>query len=148
MPPASKARIHAHFQELVQALATQAAALAKAAQGDGQRQWQTPPQHGWSGDVFDIPGMDQAFDRSEINSNFAEVCDSADAPGTVGDVASLKLQADYTAMVERAYRARVASPARCLAHAAARRAGHGHAAGIFTGGVLRYAQDLLRAGQT
>ncbi len=91
--------------------------------------------------------MDQAFDREAINQNFAELFAASDNAGTIGDATSLKLQGDYVAVVERAYRARVATPLRCMAHAAARRAGHGHAAGVFTGGVLQYAQDAIKAGQ-
>jgi hypothetical protein len=59
---------------------------------------------------------------------------------------SVKTQADHVALQERALRTRYATTVRCIAHAAARWHGHGHAQGVFRDGVMRYAQDTIKAG--
>lgn len=142
----SKAQIHTIFADTLQGLLTQARDAAAATMVQTQtRPWQVPKE---PPDVFDIGGMNAAFDRAKIADNHAEVIGDVEAPGTAGDVISLKLQSDYVAAVERAFRARHATAVRCMAHAAGRRDGHGHAAGIFSdaSGALRFATDVKMIG--
>lgn len=144
MPAKSRGRVHAIFQDRVEELAEQATTIADATRQTEQRVWQYPDE--LETGPLDIPGITEAFDRTEIATNYEEAVSDGASPGTVGDVISLKNQGDYVAVMERAFRARHATPVRNLAHAAARRKGQGHEKGIFKGGVLVHAQDTLKAG--
>jgi hypothetical protein len=141
----TKGQVHKVFNDRTGELATHAAQNAQAARGQGQRTWARPGGD-WSGDPLDIAGLVDAYDRGAIDENYAGLLASGSDPGTAGDAISLKTQADYVALQERALRTRYASSVRCLAHAAARWRGHGHAKGIFHDGVIRYAQDAIAAG--
>ncbi len=140
----SKARIHTVFLETVNQLADQVDKQAKAARGHDTRPWNRPDA---LVDPLDVPAI-TGFDRVEINANYEELLADSDAPGTSGDAISLKVQCDYVAARERAFRARHATPVRLIAMHVASRAGHGHPKGAFLGGALRYAQDALKAGQS
>lgn len=123
-------------------LKTTAEGIADSLLNEGQRPWQTPPD--WSGDPLDVEGMADGFDRSEAGEVYGEALQSEE--GSAGDAASMKLQSDYLATRERAYRLRHATPIRCALMAASRRAGHGDAgAGVFAR-VESFAQDLIVAG--
>lgn len=142
----SKAQVHTRFTAQVQQLAAEAGLIHQGVTSGDGREWQLGDLNGWSGDVTDIPGMARPFDRSEIGQNFADVYQPAE-PGTVGDAATLRLQNDYLAAMERAFRTRHASSVRCTIMAAGRRNGHQSGQGPLLDGVIRYAQDLLTAGQ-
>lgn len=149
--PTTKAQVHGIFTKAVQALQRQARDISEAAKSPSQtRPWQVPPASAWDGDLTAVDQLEKAFDRAEIEENHAEVIGDLESPGTAGDVISLKLQNDYVAAMERAFRARHATPVRCMAHAAGRRAGHGHSAGIFsdTSGALRFATDIKMIGDS
>lgn len=136
-----KAILHDTFVDLMRDLREDSEKLHQAEIGSGQRVWMAPAN--WMGDPFDIPNQHlPAFDRTEINQNYEEL--HTDKDGRVGGAASLKMQLDCTAVMERAFRSRHASSVRCQLHAAARHAGHGHTAGVFPR-VVDYAQDLLKA---
>jgi hypothetical protein len=143
MPVASKGRIHDVFDRNLTQLTEQAEHQARAARGDGPRPWNRPEE---VPGVIDVPGITAAFDRTEIGSNYAACVADGGSPGTGGDVVALKTQNDYTGVMERAFRARHCTPVRAIALATGWRKGHGSANGIF-GGVRRYAQDALKAGQ-
>jgi hypothetical protein len=98
----------------------------------------------WVGDPFAIPTQHlPSFDRTKINEQYQEIHRSKTA-GHIGDAASLKIQLDYVAAMERAFRSRHASPIRNIMHAAARHQGQGSSQGVF-GAVRNYAQDLIAA---
>jgi hypothetical protein len=142
--PQSQAQVDPTFNATVGGLADQAEAQAQAARGQGLRPWNAPDN---AGSPLDVPGTTAAFDRAAIDAAYGRAIGDAASPGTVGDCVALKVQSDYVAMMERAYRARHCTPVRLLAMAAARRAGHGQDGGVFRGGVLRYAADALKAGE-
>lgn len=142
---ASKGQVHDRFTAQVQKLAAEAGLLHKGVTSGEGREWQLGDLNGWSGDVTDIPGMSRPFDRKAIGQNFADVYQGT--PGTTGDAATLRLQNDYLAAMERAFRTRHASSVRLTIMAAGRRKGHADAQGPLLDGVIRYAQDLLKAGQ-
>ncbi len=142
---ASKGQIHARFTAQVRALAAEAGLLHAGVTTGTGREWQLGDLNGWSGDVTDVPGMGKPFDRKAIGQNFADVYQGE--PGTTGDAATLRLQNDYLAAMERAYRTRHVSSVRATIMAAGRRAGHASPQGPLLDGVIRYAQDLLKAGQ-
>jgi hypothetical protein len=136
----SSGKLHDVFVQNVETLANDAAIV-----GAGfARVWQIPEA---ITDTTDVTTITAGFDRTEIDTNYAEVHANPSDPGTVGDVVALKVQSDFVAIDERAFRAAHASPVRCLAHAAARRRGHGNNRGVFLGGVMRYVQDALTAGK-
>jgi hypothetical protein len=141
---ASKGQVHDVFRERTGELADHAAAKARSVRGTGVRPWNRP--EGWSGDPRDIPGLAAAYDRGALDQDYARLIGAGDDPGTTGDAVSVKTQADYVALQERALRTRYATTVRCIAHAAARWHGHGHAQGVFRDGVMRYAQDTIKAG--
>jgi hypothetical protein len=139
----TKGQMHDVFLDRTGELADRAAARAGAARGAGRRPWATP--EGWSGDPRDIPGLTAAYDRGDIDRNYAQLIGSGSDPGTTGDVVAVKTQADYTALQERGLRARYASSIRCVAHATARWRGHGAEQGVF-GEMIKYVQDAIKAG--
>lgn len=99
---------------------------------------------GWDGDLFNLEGISQAFSRDELDEDFLKVIDPAN-PGVIGDLVSISLQGDWLATMERAFRARHQTPVRAWMHAAGRRKGHGHNAGVINQGLLRYVENLLQA---
>jgi hypothetical protein len=127
-------RVHPAFEDQL----TRLRALAAAA-GAGTPGWWLPPASAWSGDVLDVPGMAAAFDRSAVGADYAEALTT---DGTAATAASLRVQNDYVAALERAFRARHRGPVRDAAHAAARHRGHGAARGVYDA-ALAYAKDLL-----
>lgn len=144
----SKAKLMPIFTTTVTELAKGSLANGQAATGGKSRVWQTPPLGGWQGDHSDIAGMVSPFDRTDINDLYAQCISDAGSPGTDGDLIALVTQIGYVGAMERAYRARHASPVRCLINAAGRRIGHGQAAGVLRGGAVGYIQDVIAAGQT
>lgn len=117
----------------------------KAATLTGQRRWMMPPAGTWSGDPLDVAGMDGAFDRDRLNELYAEALGDPSKGGTVGDCAAAKLQIDYTAVMERAFRTRHMTYRRAVAHAQGRRKAQGAATGVFVGSVLPYVQNVIEA---
>jgi len=137
----ANAQLHDVFVDLLDGLQTGSAQMHLADTGQAQRAWMTPA--GWDGDPFAIATVHlPAFDREPINQNYQEVHSGED--GRIGAAASLKIQLDYVAVMERAFRSRHAGPIRGQMHAAARHAGQGHVKGIFPR-TRDYAQDLLKS---
>lgn len=117
-------RVHDVFHERLADLRLQAQQIQQAIQGAAQRPWQVPAN--FTGSLLDVPELhNPAFNRDEINANYEEVTKDPKNAGTVGDVIGLKLQLDYVACEERAFRARHTTLARamCLGHG--RRFGQG-----------------------
>jgi hypothetical protein len=105
-----------------------------------QRQWMVPDLGSGS---FTIPGLAKAFDRTEMGNGYATAFTSPQ--GSAGDAMAAKLQSDYLASQERAYRCRKNGKVRCGLHAATRRTAHGAKNGVF-GRVSSYVQDVIQAG--
>lgn len=131
------------FVLLMQSMLTEAINSTNAIQNQQLNKWYLADLSLWNGNVLDINAIGAAFDREEVGIAYGETIVSAD--GATGEAASCTLQSDYMAVMERAFRARHASPIRSKAHAAARRLGHGDAVGCIQR-VTGYAQDLLTAG--
>jgi len=113
------------FTTRLRELKRQAEAQANAFKGDGARVWNIPEDitatHLFA-DIRSLHGAkDTGYDRTTINNRYELCFQSADDPGTVGDVIGLKLEMDYLAAAERAFRFRHASTPRLLTHAACRR---------------------------
>lgn len=117
--------VHVVFHNRLTDLRDQAKRMHNALQGKAQRQWQIPSD--FTGSLLDIAELhNPSFDRTKINDNYEQAVKDPDKPGTNGDVIGLKLQIDYNACEERAFRARHTTLCRamCLGHA--RRYGQGH----------------------
>lgn len=139
-PPPQPAR---EFVENVARLAETSGLIADAAKGLGARPWQSPPAAGWGGDHDDPAGMTPPFDRAATVDAYARLAASG---GTVGAAGATATQVAWVAACERAYRARHASPLRCMAAASSRRAGHARPRGVLLGGTIGHVQALLSAG--
>lgn len=121
----SKAQVHEVIRRRLADLQKQAQQLQNAQQGKHQRIWQIPSDY--EGSTLDVPNLhNPSFDRESVNEEYIALTTSPENAGTMGDVISLKMQIDYNASEERAFRARHATMARsmCLAHG--RRYGQGH----------------------
>ena len=141
---ASKGKIHDIFQNNLEDLTEQGGQQADAIRDATARPWNRPTD---LDDPLDIAGVTDSFDRDEIDTNFGELIQDPTDPGTCGDVISVKTQGDYVAEMERGFRARHATPVRCIGHAGGRRWGHSQQPGVFLGGVLKHVQDALQSGQ-
>jgi hypothetical protein len=136
------------FLDNVNELAKTSGALGDAAKDAGKRVWQLPPKKDWGGKHSDLAGLVSPFDRADVNNKYAEAIGNPESGVPLSDLMSLGLQISYVAAMERAYRARHASPVRCLLVAAARRTGHGKDAGVLKGGVVGYIQAVAGSGQS
>lgn len=89
------------------------------------REWHVPADFV---DPLDVPALHvPAWDRNDINQKYSEeiVGKRDDASGSDGDARAMKIQADYLAVEERAFRTRHASMIRCAAFLHGRLDGHG-----------------------
>lgn len=117
-------RVHSVCHDRLTELREQARRAHNAIQGKTQRQWQIPST--LTGSILNVPQLHEpAFNRDEINANYAEATRDPGNPGTVGDVIGLKLQIDYIACEERAFRARHTTLCRAFCLANGRRYGQG-----------------------
>ena len=140
-----KAKLHDRMNDALELLAQYADASYKAATGKGQPVWFVPSPDDWGGNPLDIKGLTQAFNRDKINENYRDSHSTA-GEGTVSDSIALKLQIDWIGALERSYRMRHASVARCAFAAAGRSCGHGNEKGVFKGGVRNHIVDILQQG--
>ena len=146
MQGSKKGKVHDVFRKRTLQLREGSKKIADSVKGgeDAQRPWEVPDE--LTTQLTDIAALHTpAFDRSEINANYDEVLASGADPGTVGDAASLKLQVDFNAAEERAFRLRHATSLRCIIVAHGRLDGHGHQGGIYAA-AENMAADLIAAG--
>ena len=141
-----KGKIHDLMDAVLSLLAKQSTAAAGAVTSDNQPEWFVPSPDDWNGDPLDVKATTKAFNRDEINENYRDAHKDPEDPGTVADATVLKLQIDWIGAMERAYRLRHATSARCGFAAASRLAGHGHEQGTFLGGVKNHLVDILQEG--
>lgn len=99
-----------------------------------QRKWQMPAPNGWDLDLFNISGISKAFDRDTANKVYMRALTKGpvvgaldlapEGEGRIADCQAMKIQIDYLAVQERAFRLRHSTSIRCAMHAASRRRGH------------------------
>lgn len=149
----SIAQIYPQFQDHLAAIAAFSNAAADATQLSGQRMWMLPPVSAqdtyypgtWDGDPWSWVSMIYAWNRAEINDDYSTIIgDPAQEVGS-GEAMVVKLQMDYIATMERAFRTRHASSVRCRIHAAARRIGHGSATGPLQGTIVTWLTRIWEA---
>lgn len=140
----SVAEVRDRFTDQLKATTKAGANAEQAVQLKEQLQQHQIDKGKWKGDVFDLDGIHDAFDREENEDDVIKAIRDPSEPGTVGDLMVSSLQGDYLATMERAFRARHQTRIRADVHAAARRRGHGHDAGLFQRGVVGYIEGLLK----
>ncbi len=118
-----QARLDPVFATRLKELQANAAEQFLATQQGLLRPWQIPAA--FDGDLNLPEALVAGFNRDALNTNYAQVLQDPDDPGTVPDCIALKHQIDMVAAEERAFRHRHASPCRLLAHASAKRYGQG-----------------------
>jgi len=120
-----KADVLNPFNTRILELRAQALAQAKELKGEGFRKWNIPEDLDATNLFTDLAilhgSSDKGFDRTEINKRYEQCFQDPASPGTVGDVIGLKLQMDWLAAAERAFRYRHASVPRLLSHGMCRR---------------------------
>ena len=142
----TQASIASVFSKRLKELKQQADECQKAFQGDGQRKWQVPED--LQASLLDIPELHKdAFDRQELNDQYEAAMKSPNGAGTNGDVVALKLQIDYNACEERAFRTRHMTLCRAMAHGHGRRRGQAKGSLWDSGsGISREITSLIAAG--
>lgn len=140
----SKAQLRKIFLDLIEALASYADADDEALSNQGPAKFFFPTLNGWSGDLFDLEGMSQAWDRSEIYEDFRNTVKDSSDSGVVADLMTVILQGDFVAIAERAFRHQASTSVRDKIHASARRRGHANPAGVLTRGIQGYVEHLDR----
>jgi hypothetical protein len=122
-----KTDIRERYQVQMTQLKNLAGDAEKALNNEGQPSWMLPERNGWDGNLFDIPGMKEPFDRREMYDDFVDVVKDASSPGVTADLTAIQLQGDFLAAMERAFRERHKTKIRCNVQAAARQMGHNQA---------------------
>lgn len=117
-------------------------------QGDGvlgteRRVWFVGDLDLWDGRVTDPTLIGGAFDRTTISDEYVAALE--EEGGTVGELSATKMQCDYVASMERAFRLRFTNSVRAKFHAAARRKGHSAEKGVLAR-TMTFAQELIAAG--
>jgi hypothetical protein len=137
-------QVDPYFTDHLVFLAATAAAAVTGAKARGQPVWYRPFLRGWSGNPLDLKGMKAAFDRSSLNALYKAGLLQPAYQAKTSDALAAKLQIDYTAGLERAYRTRHATRVRCVAHNVGRKVGHSNAGGLFLGKILPHVQNVTR----
>jgi hypothetical protein len=140
----SKAEIRTRFSAVVAANAASATNTMLALQNKAQSKQHVVDKNGWSGDVFDIAGLGKPWSRAEHGDDVVSAIKDIKDPGVIGDLIASVLQGDWLSAQERAFRERHKSKIRVAAHAAARRRGHGHKAGLFEKGTVNYVKSIVK----
>ena len=137
-----------NFSTQVAKLVLDMGLAASAAQSPAQRAWFLPSPNSWDGSPFDLDGISSAFDREDLNNKYVDAIQSAGEPngGKVVDRMTTKIQIDYLACMERAFRARHASSVRCAMHSAGRRSGQGDPTNGVLTAVRNYLAELVAMG--
>jgi hypothetical protein len=123
-------KFSARIEELENVAVKMAAQFRKA--DNGFRPWHTPKD---TANLLDVATMHMpAWDRYGINQVYSgEVLKGTGKDsGTLGDLIAMKVQNDFMACEERAFRVRHATPVRCAAVMHGRFAGTKPAASIFS----------------
>lgn len=130
-PNTGGGKVDAAFSKRISDLEQKAQKISSAFRNQSYMEWHMPDE---VQDPLDVPSLDKAWARNSINQEYDKlVGKQADASGSVGGAAAMKMQADFLAVEERAFRTRHASFVRCAAMAHGRLDGHGKTSrGIFS----------------
>ena len=130
-PNSGKGRIDTTFEQRVQDLEQKAQKISSSFKNQSYSEWHIPEQ---VQDPLDVPGLDKAWTRNSVNQEYERIVGTqADGAGAVGAAQAMKIQADFLAVEERAFRTRHASFVRCAAMAHGRLNGHSKSGkGVFS----------------
>lgn len=142
--PVATADVRSRFIKILRSNAEAAKAVADALRNKKQSKQHAVDKNGWDGDIFNSPDIKKPWDTKEHEEDVINSIKDLNSPGVVGDLIVSVLQGDWLATQERAFRARHSTKVRNTMHAAARRAGHGHEAGLFNKGVLNYVKHVVK----
>ena len=167
VPASPVAKLYPTFMANLSKIAEHSGAACDAAHLTGQRTWHYPPtcstptqyqpQPGdpavpaqpsitcWSLDPYDLVTMRGPFDRTDMNRDYIIVIKRFLPKQRLGEVMVIKLQLDYLAIMERAWRTRLASSVRLKIHSAARRCGHSLGSGPYLGTMVNWLNKLILA---
>lgn len=141
-----KADIDSVFQQRVSDLETRAQQWSQAFRAQsGMFRWSTPDG---LDEPMDVPALHMpAWERNSLNQKYSvDVLGDPEAPGTVGDIYCLKIQTDFLAVEERAFRTRHATLPRAMCVAAGRMSGHGLSGQSIFSQVLDSAREAATVG--
>ena len=145
-----KSNLDPLFTKQVQKLAERAQEQKERVKGV-QVKWMMPEKEDWSGDMFQLQSMEGMFGKAgrghgEKLADMAEdVLSDGNKPGMAGDIIAISTQADYMAMMERAFRCRhTMRRPRAWTHAAGRHKGQGKPQGAFKQGAMEYVSGILK----
>lgn len=105
----------------------------------GRRDWFIP-QNLLGTTVLDIGSTKDGFDRSSLGAAYSDIV--LNATGSLAESSCVRMQSDWIAGCERAYRVRHASPVRCSIHAMGRNSGRASSRGVYSR-VLDTAESML-----
>jgi hypothetical protein len=132
------------FAAKLEDLAASAVNAGDAALNEDLRQWIFADDDAWDGDPLDVADISNLFDRSNLGEMYSEAFTSDD--GSAGDAEAAKIQSDYLASMERAFRLRHRTPISRAMNAASRKYGQGDdSVGLFAR-TSSYIEDVLAAG--
>jgi hypothetical protein len=132
----TKGKVDPQFQKRILDLETKAREQSEQFRRQSTpRPWHTPETMK-NTDLLDVPNLHEpAWNRDKLNERYSSeiLTEDPESRGTQGDIIATKMQIDFMAEEERAWRLRHATPARCAAVAHGRLSGHGIAnQGVFS----------------
>jgi hypothetical protein len=133
--------IDPNFQAQVKNLATLQSDEYDARTKGNQVKVDMPVKNDWDGDLHDLDGIGQAFNRDKANEDFTNAIKDPNNPGVTGDLVATTTQIDYLSCMERAFRARHGSS---FPRMVAQAAGRANNQGADTGPIVRSALDYVR----
>jgi len=108
-----------------------------------QRLWMIPTNAS-SHDPTDIQSLEDGFDRSTLNANYAAEYNGS-GEDHVRVVMGTNMQICYMGMMERAFRERHRTACRPFSHLAGRKKAHGIADGVHKGSVWKHVDDTFKS---
>lgn len=108
-----------------------------------QAKWYRP--QGWAGGVLDFFSMAPPWVRAQANNEYVQAVQSAQSPGTTGDVIATTTMIDALATMERSFRQRCTMRrCRSTAHMTSRMKGLGNDKGPLIHNYVEYIRGVLR----
>ena len=145
-----KSNIDPLFSKQVQELTKKAKKQKERRKGE-QAEWMMPNKGDWNGDLFKWQEMETMFGKpsrghgEKLADMAEEVLRDGESPGMAGDIIAISMQADYLAMMERAFRSRhTMRRPRAWAHAAGVHDGQGKAQGPLKQNANEFISGILK----
>jgi hypothetical protein len=137
--------LNADFTQVLDDLTTQSHDIAKYIMSGSTdaRSWMIPT-NATDFDPTDIENLGEAFNRDDLNSEYADQLKGSDTDCNMGNIMADNAQLAYMMMWERSFRERHKTDVRMRMHLAGRRKAHGDDQhGIHIGCVKDYVQSFI-----